>query len=142
LRYWGQGNGDFQLLLVYAAACLLAFIIWKQEGAVVAGISPKRIGDALLGSLALLVFVKILFRRPGEFFLGTVDFLALALLIFLSIASQQARLIGISIGGPLLRAILLMLATRTIASRGPAYRRLLIYSTLLVLAVVAVSGMK
>jgi UDP-GlcNAc:undecaprenyl-phosphate GlcNAc-1-phosphate transferase len=142
LRHWGKGNGDFQMLLVYAAACILAFIVWKQQAEALAGFSPKRLGDALLAVMTLLVGLKLLFRRPGEFFLGTADFLALALLIFLSIASQQALLLGISIGGPLLRAILLMLAARTIASRGPASRRLLIYSALLVLAVVAVSGMR
>lgn len=142
LRRWGVGSGDFQLLLVYAAACLLAFLVWKQPEPLVAGISPKRLGDALLAVVAVLVAFKILFRRIGEFFLGTADFLALALMIFLAIAAQQPRLIGISIGGPLLRAILIMLAARTIASRGPASRRRLVLAALALLAVFAFSGLK
>lgn len=141
LRWWGGGEGHFQMLLVYAAACLLAFIVWKQEAQVLAGISPKRLGDALLAVMALLVVLKLIFRRIGEFFLGPADFLTLALMIFLAIASQKGPLIGIYISGPLLRAILLMLAARTFASRGPASRRQLVYSTLLVLSVVAVSGL-
>ncbi|TLM64501.1 MAG: undecaprenyl/decaprenyl-phosphate alpha-N-acetylglucosaminyl 1-phosphate transferase [Deltaproteobacteria bacterium] len=141
MRRWG-GGGDFQLLVVYAATCLLAFLVWKQTDPLLAGFSPKRLGDALLAVVALLVVFKIVFRRIGEFFLGTVDFLALALMIFLSIAAQQPQLIGMQIGGPLVRAILLMLAARTVASRGPAYRRRLVAGTLVLLAVFAVSGLR
>lgn len=141
LRRWGRG-GDFLLLLVYAAACLLAFVVWNQAETTVLGLSPKRLGDALLLTAALLVGLKLLFRRAGEFFLGTADFLALALMIFLAIAAHQPNVFGVNLGGPLLRAILLVLVARTIASRGPASRRMLITCTLVFLAVFALAGLR
>lgn len=141
MRRWAPG-GQAQLLLVYAAACLLAFVLWRQGESVWFGVSPKRLGDGLLLVAVLLVGTKLLFRRAGEFFLGTADFLALSLMIFLSIAAQQPNLLGIAINGPLLRAILLVLAARTIASRGPASRRLLVNSTLVLLAVFALAGLR
>lgn len=141
-RLWLRDHGEFQLLLVYAAACLLAFIVWGRGGEVLLGISPKRVGDTLLLVVVLLVGSKLFFRRAGEFFLGTADFLTLALMVFLAIAAHQPHLIGVSIGGPLLRAILLILAARTVASRGPASRRLLVNGTLVLLAVFALAGLK
>ncbi|MCM2265860.1 MAG: undecaprenyl/decaprenyl-phosphate alpha-N-acetylglucosaminyl 1-phosphate transferase [Desulfuromonadales bacterium] len=141
MRRWASG-GESPLLVVYAAACLLAFVIWQQGESVWFGVSPKRFGDGLLLAAALLVGTKIFFRRAGEFFLGTADFLSLGLMIFLAIAAQQPNLLGISIGGPLLRAILLVLAARTVASRGPAYRRFLVNCTLVLLAVFALAGLK
>jgi UDP-GlcNAc:undecaprenyl-phosphate GlcNAc-1-phosphate transferase len=142
MRLWSRDGSEFPLLMVYAAACLLAFVIWQQGEAGVFGLSFKRYGDGLLLVMALLVGLKLLFRRINEFFLGTADFLALALMIFLVIAAQQPRLLGISLGGPMVRAILLMLAARTISSRGPAFRRLLINGSLVVLAVLAVAGLR
>lgn len=141
LRRWGRDGGEFQLLLVYAAACLLAFVVWQQGEGGVLGFSPKRIGDTLLLAAALLVGVKLLFRRSREFFLGTADALALALMIFLIIATQQPGKAGVSLGGPLLRAILLVLATRILASHGPKVRQQLINASLLFLAILAISGL-
>lgn len=140
LRLGGRGS-EFQLLLVYAAACLLAFIVWHQGEVVFSGFSPKRLGDALLLAATLLVGLKLLFRRVGEFYLGSAEFLAMGLMIFLVLAAHQPILHPLQISGPLLRAILLILAVHTFASRGPASRRRLIYSTILVLAVVALSGL-
>lgn len=141
LRRWGRG-GEFTLLLVYATGCLVAFVIWRHGEVTVAGLPLKRIGDGLLLAAMLLVGLKLFFRRAGEFFLGTADFLALALMIFLAIAAQQPQLLGISIGGPLARAILLVLATRTLASRGPASRRLLVNGSLVLLAVFTLAGVR
>lgn len=141
LRQWERG-GEFMLLLVYATACLLAFVVWNQAGTIVAGVSPKRLGDALLLAAALLVGLKIMFRRAGEFFLGTADFLSLALMIFLAIAAHQPNVFGVNLGGPLLRAILLVLVARTVASRGPASRRLLVNGSLVLLAVFTLAGLR
>ncbi len=138
----GRDGGEFQMLLVYACACLLAFVVWRRGEELLFGLSPKRLGDALLLAAALLVGLKLLFRRIGEFFLGSADFLALALMVFLAIAAQQPQLLGVSLGGPLMRAILLMLAARTIASRGPASRRMLINGALVLLAVFALAGLR
>jgi UDP-GlcNAc:undecaprenyl-phosphate GlcNAc-1-phosphate transferase len=142
LRLKGRDSGEFQMLLVYACACLLAFVVWRRGEELLLGLSPKRLGDALLLAAALLVGLKLLFRRVGEFFLGSADFLALALMIFLAIAAQQPQLLGVSLGGPLMRAILLMLAARTIGSRGPASRRVLINGALGVLAIFALAGLR
>jgi UDP-GlcNAc:undecaprenyl-phosphate GlcNAc-1-phosphate transferase len=134
-------GGEFMLLLVYAAAALAAFDVWRFDQAAIYGLSVKRLGDGLLLVVSVFVVLKLFFRRPGEFFLATADFLALTLVAFLAIASQQPTL-KLAIGGPLFRAILLMLAVRTIASRGPASRRILINVSLLLLAVFALAGFR
>jgi hypothetical protein len=140
LRRWGRVVGEFQLLLVYATACLLAFTVWSQVTEIIPGMAVKRLGDALLLAAAPLVALKLLFRRAGEFFLGTADFLALALMVFLAIAAQQPAFLGMSLGGPVLRAILIMLAARTVASRGPASHRLLVNLSLVLSGVFALAG--
>ena len=141
VRFWGRDGGEFQLLLVYAVACLLTFVVWHQEEVVIWGMSPKRIGDALLLVAALLIGLKLLFRRSSEFFLGSADTLTLVLMVFLIVATQQPGRTGVSLGGPLLRAILLVLAARIIASYGPLYRQRLIKASLVLLALLALSGL-
>jgi len=133
-------GGEFQLLLVYATACMAAFDVWKFDQQLLLSFSVKRLGDGLLLLASLFVTAKLVFRRPGEFFLATSDYLALTLMAFLAVASEQSHLLGVSIAGPLLRAILVMLAARTIASRGPASRRVLINASMLLLGVFALSG--
>jgi UDP-GlcNAc:undecaprenyl-phosphate GlcNAc-1-phosphate transferase len=133
-------GGEFQLLLVYVAACIAAFDVWTFGGDAAFPLSVKRSGDFLLLLASLFVVAKLVFRRPGEFFLTTSDYLALTLMAFLAVASQQSKLLGVSIAGPLLRAMLLVLAVRTIASRGPATRKLLVNVALLLLAIFALSG--
>lgn len=141
-RLLADGGGEFQLLLVYALACLAAYVVWRSaEAALLFGAAPKRLGDLLLAATTLLVALKLLFRRSGEFFLASADFLALTLMAFLAIAAQQPQF-GHNLAGPLLRAILVVLAARTFASRGPASRRLLINGSLLLLAVFALTGLR
>lgn len=139
LRLRSRDGTDFLLLLAYAAACLAAFVVW--HGGEVGGFPVKRIGDVLLAVATVLIALKLLLRQPGELFLGSADFLALALLAFLVIVAQQGPLAGVALGGPLLRAILLILAVRTLASRGRVVQRSLIDAALVVLTLFAVAGL-
>jgi len=134
--------GEFQLILVYAVACLAAFVVWSMEAASLLGLSPKRLGDGLLLAAAVLVALKLMLRRFGEFFLSSADFLALALMTFLAIAAQRPELVGVSLAGPLVRAILLMLAVRTLAARGPVFRRHLVNGAVLLLAIFVLAGLR
>ncbi len=135
-----ERGGEFQMLVVYAAGCLAAFDIWSFDHPVILDLSAKRCGDILLVLSCLIVALKLFFRRAGDLFLSSTDYLALTLMVFLIISSRQ-MLFGGDLGGPLLRAILLMFAARIFASHGPAFRKLLVKGTLVLLAVFALSGL-
>jgi hypothetical protein len=47
----------------------------------------------LLGTL-LLAVLKLLFRRSGEFFLSTSDYLVMVVMVFLLLAAHQKEFIG------------------------------------------------
>jgi UDP-GlcNAc:undecaprenyl-phosphate GlcNAc-1-phosphate transferase len=131
---------QFLRLLIYVAVGTAATEVWHADQVIYAGLSIKRVGDILLAVAALIVIFKIQFRRVGEFFLSTADFLALAVCIFLSIASQHNAL-GINLNGPLLRAVIAMLMVRTLCSSTLPYIRPVAMAAFVFLAVVTVLGL-
>jgi UDP-GlcNAc:undecaprenyl-phosphate GlcNAc-1-phosphate transferase len=107
---------NFLVLIAYVCAGMGAFEVWHANSPLLGGLSVKQCGDALLGMTGLIAFFKILFKKTGEFFLTTIDFLALAICVLLTVASQQ-QVLDFEMNGPLFRTILLILAIRTIAFR-------------------------
>jgi len=118
-------NRQFLMLVVYATFGLAATQVWSADQQMFGGLTLKRYGDLLLGAAGLLAVVKIQFRKEGELFLTTADYLALAVCIFMAIASQQAVL-GFNINGPLFRTVVGIVALRTIIVRGQTTQRLII----------------
>ena len=133
-------NRQFLMLVVYAAFGLIATQTWSMDLPIVAGISLKRCGDILLGAAGILAVIKILFRRIGELFLTTADYLVLAVCIFLAIASQQA-LLGYNINGPLFRTVVGVIALRTIATQNHFVQRLVLFCCTVMLLIVSVIGL-
>jgi hypothetical protein len=133
-------NRQFLMLVVYATFGLIATQTWYMEQPIIAGISLKRCGDILLGAAGVLAVIKIQFRRIGELFLTTADYLVLAVCIFLAIASQQAVL-GFNINGPLFRTVVGIVAVRTLAAHDQMVQRTVIFCCVLLLLVVSVMGM-
>ena len=128
------------MLVAYATFGLIATQTWYMDQPVIAGLSLKRCGDVLLGTAGVLAVIKIQFRRVGELFLTTADYLVLAVCIFLAIASQQAVL-GFNINGPLFRTVVGIVAIRTIASRDQVVQRTVICCCVLVLLAASVMGL-
>ena len=88
--------------------------------------SVKRVGDVLLAVSGVLVALKVTFRRDGEFFLTTADYLTLALCVFFAISSQHNAL-GFDLNGPLFRGVVAVVVLRTLCSRSqPFYRHVAI----------------
>ena len=133
-------NRQFLMLVVYATFGLIATQIWHMDLPIIAEISLKRCGDILLGAAGVLAVIKIQFRRVGELFLTTADYLVLAVCIFLAIASQQAVL-GYNINGPLFRTVVGVITLRTIATRDQVVQRTVLYCCFVVLLVVSVMGL-
>jgi UDP-GlcNAc:undecaprenyl-phosphate GlcNAc-1-phosphate transferase len=133
-------NRQFLMLVAYATFGLIATQTWSMDQPIIADISLKRCGDIMLGAAGVLAVIKILFRRIGELFLTTADYLVLAVCIFLAIASQQAVL-GFNINGPLFRTVVGIVALRTTASHDQAVQRAVICCCVLVLLVVSVMGL-
>jgi hypothetical protein len=133
-------NRQFLMLVVYATFGLAATQVWSAEMEMIGGLTFKRGGDLLLGAAGLLAVVKIQFRREGELFLTTADYLALAVCIFMAIASQQA-ILGYSINGPLFRTVVGIVALRTIVARGQITQRIVVFCSTGFLLLVMVVGL-
>ncbi len=131
---------QFLRLFMYAAVGVAAIEVWHSDQMLFAGLNIKRFGDILLAVAGLIVVLKIQFRRNGEFFLSTADYLALAVCIFLAIASQHNAL-GINLTGPLFRAVIAMLMVRTLCARHLAYIQPVAIISFLFLALVTVVGL-
>ena len=131
---------QFLRLFIYVAVGAAAMEVWHADQVIFAGLTIKRVGDILLVVAIIIVFFKIQFRRDGEFFLSTADFLALAICIFLSIASQHNAL-GINLTGPLLRAVIVMLMVRTLCARHLPYLRPVAGVAFVFLALVSIVGL-
>lgn len=130
-------NRQFLMLVLYVAIGMATLAVWHAEQPLLAGVSIKRYGDLLLAAAGLIVICKVQFRRPGEFFLSTADYLTLAVCVFLAIAAQQNSL-GFNLHGPLFRAVVAIMAVRTLCSRSPEYYRLTAWSVFVFLGAVIV----
>lgn len=116
IKLWGGTDNQFVMLIVYTATALAAYEVWSAENHFIFGITVKRLGDLLIGSMVVLSCAKFVLRKPNEFFLATVDFLVLSICITVAVASH-ADAFSLSIAGPLLRFVLLLFAIRTVLTR-------------------------
>jgi len=122
-------NRQFLMLVVYVAAGIAATEIWHANEVLVNNLSIKLLGDIVIGTAGVLALLKIQFRRKNEFFLSSADFLALGVIVFLAIATEQSFL-GLEMAGPLLRALVAVIVVRSIAFRSVLCRNVVIGSAL------------
>ena len=130
----------FLMLVLYIVISMASLEVWHANEVVIAGLSIKHIGDALLLVAGIIVALKLQFRRPNEFFLSTVDYLVLAVCLFLSIVAQQHTL-GFNLIGPLSRAMVAFLVVRTLCSQSIDYYRITAVSLFMFLAFATVWGL-
>jgi UDP-GlcNAc:undecaprenyl-phosphate GlcNAc-1-phosphate transferase len=117
---------QFLMLLVYVTIGLASLEVWHSNIFLLGPLESKRAGDILLACASFLAFIKIQFRRDGELFLSTADYLVLAVCVFLAIASQNSAF-ALNLQGPLLRTVLAIIAVRTIVFRNPRSQGLAFY---------------
>jgi UDP-GlcNAc:undecaprenyl-phosphate/decaprenyl-phosphate GlcNAc-1-phosphate transferase len=116
LRVWGrEGGGEFDMLIIYAAAGLAVIEVWHDSDPFIGGLSIKVLGDSILLVASLLAGAKLMLWKEGKFFLSTAEFLAFSVCIFLAVASHNGEL-GINLGGPLFRIVLLLFVIGIIQS--------------------------
>lgn len=141
LRRFG-GRDDFLPLLAYATACLLAYTLWHHCPQDTLPGYPFGLLDLSLIAGVALVALKLLFRRPGEFFLGSADFLALVLMIFLLVLAEQPRFEVFGFHCVLQRAIPLVLVIRVLTARSAAACRRTSDAAIVTLVLLALAGLK
>ncbi len=112
----------FLMLVLYVVIGMASMVTWHGDEVLLAGLSVKNCGDILLALAALIVIFKLQFRLPSEFFLSTIDYLTLAICIFIAISAKQQAL-GFELNSGLLRTIVAILVVRTLCSRSNDYYR-------------------
>ncbi len=141
LLIWGHdAGGQFTMIVIYLVTGIAAMEVWHADALHFFGLSLKQIGDGLIAVVAVLALLKVAFRKPGEFFLSTVDFLLLSICTFIAVASQN-NAFGFNLIGPLFRFVLLMSAVRTVLSSNQGSQRTLHLAVMVFLAFVVVLGL-
>jgi UDP-GlcNAc:undecaprenyl-phosphate GlcNAc-1-phosphate transferase len=130
---------QFLLLIVYCAAGMGAVEVWHTDSPLLGGFTVKDCGDTLLGVASLIAILKIQFRKFGEFFFSSADFLALGICILIMVATQQ-KIFDVNMYGALFRAILALLAIRCIAFRSRMEQNLVVGGALGFLGLVVIVG--
>ena len=139
-RSASHAQEEFLLLVVFSVGFIAAFQVWSFTDPVLLGLSIKRYGDILLAVIACLVVLKLVIHKPGEIYLSTPDYLALGLCVFFAIASGKS-VINLNLGGPLARAVIVMVALRTVISHRPANHRYAVWGSLGLLLLALIIGL-
>jgi UDP-GlcNAc:undecaprenyl-phosphate GlcNAc-1-phosphate transferase len=139
LRSENRAQEDFLLLAVYFVSFVVTYQMWHFTDLSLFGVSMKRYGDVLLIIVTGLVLLKVLFHRGNEFYLATPDYLALGLCLFFAIASGKTGL-NLNLAGPLVRAMIVMIALRTILSQNPSHYRYIVWGSLGLLLIATGTG--
>jgi hypothetical protein len=109
---------DFLLAMLFFGALVVAFVGQMNADQVIAGgLTLRHVVNALLVPLALLILLRNIFRRPGEFFLNTVDYLVIGVAIFFAIFLFQFDPDGY-LSAALPKGVVLFLAVKLIAKHG------------------------
>ncbi len=130
---------SFLMLVLYVVFGMASVEVYHADEVVFAGFSIKRCGDILLAVATFIVIFKLQFRRIGELFLSTADYLTLAACVFLAIAVQQ-NVFNFNLTGALFRAMVAILAVRTVCSYSAHYYRLIAMPSFVFLVFAAVLG--
>lgn len=140
LFYTHDARNHFVLAMLYFVSLMVAAVL-VRHGRIetLPGWSAKRISDSLLLGLVAIVSLRFLFRKPGEFFLASVDYLFLCVSVFLVIVAPQVdpsrQLTSI-----LARGIVLFVGLKVAVAKGKRQAMILGCGMLAVLAIIAVEG--
>ncbi len=137
LYYTRDPGNEFLLAMLFLGALIVSFVAQLNGSQVVLGdVSLNRINNLLFFPLTLLIVLRIVFYRPGDFFLNTVDILILGMAIFFAIFLPQVDTAG-GFSAALPKGIILFLAIKIIAIRGKRPASLAVGSLLAILLVIS-----
>ena len=134
-----DARNQFLLAVTYVAVLLVTFSV-ESAGTreLFWGLTLARFSDVLFVLMALLVAVKICFRKDGDFFISTADILFFALSVLFSTTYSQ---LPVSAGPEvLLKGIVFYLAVKTLVARNRRRAVFSVGSVLTVLLLIAVRG--
>ena len=131
---------DFLMLLVYAVGLIAAYEVWNLTDLALFGLSVRYYGDVILFLIAGFTAIKLLVYKERYLFLTTPDYLVLCICVLLIIASGKSVL-DLNLGGPLLRAVVMIIALRTVISRFPHTQRYAVFGSIGLLALALVAGL-
>ncbi|TSK06118.1 MAG: undecaprenyl/decaprenyl-phosphate alpha-N-acetylglucosaminyl 1-phosphate transferase [Geobacter sp.] len=133
-------QNQFFLAMLYFSTMLLAARIVLRGGAeLVSGVTLKQASDFLLLGMVAIGALRLLFRRPLEFFLASIDYLFLGVSIFLAVVAPQVDA-SLQMTGVLARGIVLFIALKIAAMKGERHAQVLVYGMLSALCLILVRG--
>jgi UDP-GlcNAc:undecaprenyl-phosphate GlcNAc-1-phosphate transferase len=141
LLFLTRDSGNrFLLSTYYGAAMVITYVVAHFGGQEFPpGLALRQWGDLLLLGMVFLTVLRFTFRRPGEFYLTSLDYLLLGLTVFLAVVAPQMTGV-INLTGVLVRGIILFIAFKVMAEQGKQAARFMAWAILCVLLVMAVRG--
>ena len=131
-------RNHFLLALLYFGCLIITFAVGRIGGhSLMTGVPNSHLNGVLFGSMALIVFLKMMFRKSGEFFLSTVDLLIMGISIVLSVIFYQTQDV-FHFSGPFLKGVVLFLAIKVISANNRFQAGLAVSGVLGLLLVIAV----
>jgi UDP-GlcNAc:undecaprenyl-phosphate GlcNAc-1-phosphate transferase len=129
------------ILLLYVVGFLAVYeVAVGAKGLNVFGLNINQSGDLVLFLIACLVPLKLIFYRTESLKLTPFDYLTLGACLLLTIAAEKS-VFGGHLDDPLLRALVVIIALRTVLSRSPSIRRYAVWGSISFLSVALFSGL-
>ncbi len=130
------GN-EFLIAMLFLGALVVAFVgQLSGDQPTFAELPLHRLADLLFVPLAVLIGLRLVFHRQGEFFLNTVDFLVIGMAIFFAIFLPQIDARG-TFTSALPKGIAIFLAVKIVAMRGRRAASVAVGSLLAILLVIS-----
>lgn len=133
--YTRDSGNHFVLAMYYGIGMVITFVVTRFGSMELpVGLSLRQWGDLLLLGMGMLTFLRFFFRRVGEFYLTSLDYLLVGLTLFLALVAPQ--LTGfVNLQGTLVRGILFFVALKVIVVEGKVPARRMSFAILGVLLV-------
>jgi UDP-GlcNAc:undecaprenyl-phosphate GlcNAc-1-phosphate transferase len=126
--------------LLYSTGFVGTFVIRGHAGNDLFGvITVGQFTDLLLVGVALFVVLRILFRRPNDFFFNHIDYLFLGICIFLAVVAPRIREI-LPISGTLGRGVVIFMGLKAVGTRGRGLSWGIAFTLMAMLLVIVLKG--
>ena len=130
----------FVLAMFYGAGMVISFVVTQSGQVEFPPHMPLRhMGDMLLLGLSLLMLLRLFFRRMGDFYLTSIDYLLLGVSLFLAMVTPQIT-DQIVLTGVLVRGIIFYAALKVIAAKGERPARRMSFAILGAMLLMVVFG--
>jgi UDP-GlcNAc:undecaprenyl-phosphate GlcNAc-1-phosphate transferase len=134
-----DSSNQYVVAMYYGMGQMISYYvtIYGQEKLVL-GVPLKQLGDFLLVGMMSFALLRFLFRRGGEFYLSSIDYLlaGVSLLLMVMAPYLQGNTI---LTGVLMRGIIFYVAVKVVAAQGERATRSLLYATICAMLIMGVT---